>query len=108
MKKKFLKIAEIGMTHDGSFGLAKQLTKAAVKSGANVVKYQCHIPEFETTRNAPSPYYFKDENRFEYFDKAQAIKVMPENLCKWYLAPEFYPADQALSRVARNSSVWPG
>ena len=25
MNKKFLKIAEIGMTHDGSFGLAKQL-----------------------------------------------------------------------------------
>ena len=51
MNKKFLKIAEIGMTHDGSFGLAKQLTKSAVQSGANVVKYQCHIPEFETTRN---------------------------------------------------------
>ncbi len=71
MNKKFLKIAEIGMTHDGSFGLAKQLTKAAVKSGANVVKYQCHIPEFETTRNAPSPYYFKDENRFEYFERTK-------------------------------------
>ena len=71
MNKKFLKIAEIGMTHDGSFGLAKQLTKAAVKSGANVVKYQCHIPEFETTRNAPSPHYFRDENRFEYFERTQ-------------------------------------
>lgn len=71
MHTKYLKIAEIGMTHDGSFGLAKQLTKAAVKSGANVVKYQCHIPEFETTINAPSPYYFRDENRFEYFKRTQ-------------------------------------
>tara|TARA_Y100001935_G_scaffold100216_1_gene83383 strand:- start:468 stop:1466 length:999 start_codon:yes stop_codon:yes gene_type:complete len=69
MQKKYLKIAEIGMTHDGSFGLAKQLTKAAIKSGANVVKYQCHIPEFETKRDAPSPYYFKDENRYEYFER---------------------------------------
>jgi N,N'-diacetyllegionaminate synthase len=71
MKKKYLKIAEIGMTHDGSFGLAKQLTKAAISSGANVVKYQCHIPEFETTRNAPAPHYFKDENRFEYFERTK-------------------------------------
>ena len=71
MKNIYLKVAEIGMTHDGSFGLAKQLTKAAVKAGANVVKYQCHIPEFETTKDAPSPYYFKDENRFEYFDRTK-------------------------------------
>lgn len=71
MKKRYLKIAEIGMTHDGSFGLAKQLTKAAVKSGANVVKYQCHIPEFETKKNAPAPYYFTDENRFDYFSRTQ-------------------------------------
>ena len=71
MNKKLLKIAEIGMTHDGSFGLAKKLTLGAVKSGANVVKYQCHIPEFETTRNAPSPYYFRDENRFEYFERTK-------------------------------------
>ncbi len=68
---KYLKIAEIGMTHDGSFGLAKQLTKSAIACGANVVKFQWHIPEFETTYNAPTPYYFKDENRYEYFLRTQ-------------------------------------
>jgi sialic acid synthase SpsE len=71
MKIKNLKIAEIGMTHDGSFGLAKQLTRTAIEAGANVVKYQWHIPEFETKKNAPSPHYFKDENRYEYFDRTE-------------------------------------
>ena len=96
MKKKFLKIAEIGMTHDGSFGLAKQLTKAAVESGANVVKYQCHIPEFETTRNAPSPYYFRDENRFEYFKRTSSLMINFKNyifyVMNWEYIHVFHPS----------------
>ena len=42
------------MTHDGSLGLASKLTESAINSGANVVKYQWHIAEEETTVNAPS------------------------------------------------------
>ena len=42
MKKTYI-IAEIGMTHDGSLGLASKLTESAIKSGANVIKYQWHI-----------------------------------------------------------------
>ena len=82
MKNKYLKIAEIGMTHDGSFGLAIQLTKLAAQAGANVIKYQWHIPEYETTKNAPAPHYFKDENRYEYFDRTQFTYDQFETLHK--------------------------
>ena len=62
-------IAEIGMTHDGSFGLAKQLTAGAIESGADIVKYQCHIADAETLRSAPPPPYFSEESRFDYFSR---------------------------------------
>lgn len=62
-------IAEIGSVHDGSFGNALHLIKAAAECGADVVKFQTHIAEAETLRDAPMPPYFKGEPRFEYFTR---------------------------------------
>ncbi len=62
-------IAEIGMSHDGSFGLAKNLTEAAIESGANIVKYQWHLANAKTLKNAPAPSYFTNESRYEYFTR---------------------------------------
>ncbi len=70
-KNKLYIVAEIGMTHDGSLGLASKLTESAINSGANVIKYQWHIAEEETTVDAPSPPYFKGESRFEYFKRTE-------------------------------------
>ena len=60
-------IAEVGSVHDGSFGNAKKLIEAAVACGADAVKFQTHIPEAESLASAPSPAYFSDEPRMEYF-----------------------------------------
>lgn len=60
-------IAEIGSVHDGSFGNAVKLIEAAAACGADTVKFQTHIAEAETLRNAPQPPYFKGEPRFDYF-----------------------------------------
>ncbi|MBF0105229.1 MAG: N-acetylneuraminate synthase family protein [Deltaproteobacteria bacterium] len=62
-------IAEIGMNHDGSLGLAQQLTIEAAKAGANIIKYQWHIPDAETLPDAPAPHYFKGETRYNYFKR---------------------------------------
>ena len=70
MYKKTLKIiAEIGSVHDGSFGNALRLVDAAADAGANIVKFQTHIPEAETLTNAPNPNYFRLESRYEYFQR---------------------------------------
>lgn len=68
-EKKVHIIAEIGMNHDGSFGLAKAHIDAAVEAGVDYVKFQTHIPEAETLRNAPAPTYFTQEPRFDYFKR---------------------------------------
>ncbi len=62
-------IAEIGNTHEGSLGLAKQFIKAAAECGVNAVKLQTHMFDCESLLSAPNPPYFKDESRKEYFDR---------------------------------------
>ena len=62
-------IAEIGNTHEGSVGLAKQIIKAAAECGVDAVKFQTHIFEAESLPNAPNPPYFKDETRKQYFER---------------------------------------
>ena len=62
-------IAEIGSIHDGSFGNAIKAIDVASDAGADIVKFQTHIAEAESLSNAPSPNYFKDESRTEYFKR---------------------------------------
>ena len=62
-------IAEIGNTHEGSLGLAKQFMKVASECGVDAVKMQTHIFESESLASAPNPPYFKDETRKEYFER---------------------------------------
>jgi N-acetylneuraminate synthase len=62
-------IAEIGSVHDGSIGNALKLIEVAKNCGANVVKFQTHLAQFETTQNAPSPSFFENESRFDYFNR---------------------------------------
>lgn len=78
-------IAEIGSVHDGSLGNAKLLALAAKNCGAQYAKFQMHLAEYETLKNAPSPKYFKTENRYKYFKRTNFsdenwIKLI--NFCK--------------------------
>jgi N,N'-diacetyllegionaminate synthase len=62
-------IAEIGNTHEGSVGLARQFIRTAAECGVDAVKLQTHIFDAESLPNAPSPPYFKDESRKQYFER---------------------------------------
>lgn len=62
-------IAEIGSVHDGSFGNTKKLIDLAKECGADYVKFQYHIAKHETLKNALNPKYFKEEKRYDYFER---------------------------------------
>jgi N-acetylneuraminate synthase len=79
-KSQVLIIAEIGSVHDGSFGNALKLIEAAAACGADAVKFQTHIPEAETLRDAPSPGYFQAEPRFDYFSRTGFTQAQWEQL----------------------------
>ena len=68
MNKSYI-IAEIGNTHEGSLGFAKQFIKAAAECGVDAVKIQTHIFDTESLPSAPNPPYFKEETSKEYFDR---------------------------------------
>jgi len=62
-------IAEIGSIHDGSFGNAIKAIDVVSECGADIVKFQTHIAEAESLPNAPSPNYFNEESRVDYFKR---------------------------------------
>jgi len=73
-KEEIFIIAEVGSVHDGSLGNAMNLIKVAKECGANAVKFQTHIADEETLKDALNPSYFKDENRYDYFQRTSFSK----------------------------------
>jgi N-acetylneuraminate synthase len=45
-------IAEIGINHEGSLAVAKQMADAAIRAGAEIIKHQTHIVEDEMSDHA--------------------------------------------------------
>ncbi|MFC2034066.1 N-acetylneuraminate synthase family protein [Chloroflexota bacterium] len=95
------------MNHNGSTGQAKSFIDAVAETGADAVKFQAHIAEAETLKNAPTPTYFNQEPRFEYFkrtsfDKSQltALKEHAESLGLIFICSPFsIPAVDLLENV---------
>ena len=52
LNEKPLVIAEIGINHGGSLISAIKIAKAAIDSGAEVIKHQTHIPQDEMSSEA--------------------------------------------------------
>ena len=73
-------IAEVGSTHDGSFGNAGRAIDTVADMGADAVKFQTHIAEAETLPNAPMPPFFKGEPRLEYFKRTAFSKEQWQDL----------------------------
>ena len=58
MNRRVIIIAEVGSVHDGSFGNALKLIELAAGCGADIVKFQTHIAEAETLKDAPMPSFY--------------------------------------------------
>lgn len=66
-------IAEIGQAHDGSLGMAHAYIDAAAKAGVDVVKFQTHIAEAESSLFEPFRVKFskQDASRFDYWKRME-------------------------------------
>ena len=70
-------IAEVGLTHDGSVGLAHAFIDAIAETGADGVKFQTHIAAAESTPSEPFRVTFSHQDRTRY-DYWQRMEFSPE------------------------------
>ena len=64
-------IAEIGQAHDGSLGMVHAYIDAISKTGVNIIKFQTHIAEAESSIHEPFRIKFskQDKTRFDYWKR---------------------------------------
>jgi len=95
MKKTFI-IAELGNAHEGSIGLAKKMIEAVAECGVDAVKFQTHIFEAESLKDAPNSSWFQGESREEYLirtafnlEEHKELKKFSEDLGLEYISSSF-------------------
>ena len=66
-------IAEIAQAHDGSLGMAHAYIDAVAKTGCNIIKFQTHISEAESSIHEPFRIKFskQDNTRMEYWKRME-------------------------------------
>ena len=70
-KNKPLLIAEVGLAHDGSLGIAKSFAKSAKENGADAIKFQYHNSKFESSSSEKfrKKFSYQDKSRQDYWDR---------------------------------------
>jgi N-acetylneuraminate synthase len=70
---KVLSIAEIGQAHDGSLGMLHSYIDAVATTGVDVIKFQTHIAEAESSIYEPFRVKFskQDKTRYEYWKRME-------------------------------------
>jgi N-acetylneuraminate synthase len=77
-------IAEIGLAHDGSLGLAHAYIDEAARGGADAVKFQTHIAAAESTAAEPFRVKFsrQDATRYEYWQRMEFTEAQWRGLAE--------------------------
>lgn len=71
-----LVVAEIAQAHDGSLGMAHAYIDAVAKTGADIIKFQTHIADAESTLDEPFRVKFslQDITRYDYWKRMEFTK----------------------------------
>lgn len=66
-------VVEIGNSHEGSLGIAKSFIDMLLDIGVQTVKFQMHIPEYESSPEDEfrTKFSLQDNNRFDYWKRVQ-------------------------------------
>jgi len=64
-------IAEVGLSHDGSLGIAHSYIDALAGSGINAIKFQMHLADFESSVHEEFRinFSYEDNTRFDYWKR---------------------------------------
>lgn len=66
-----LLVAEVGLAHEGSLGLAHRFIDAVATTGADVIKFQTHIAAAESSQHEQFrvPFSYQDTSRYDYWQR---------------------------------------
>jgi N,N'-diacetyllegionaminate synthase len=73
-KSKPFIIAEVAQAHDGSLGQAFAFIDAVSSAGADAIKFQTHLAEYESSRFdkfRPGTFFPQDKTRFDYWKRME-------------------------------------
>src|SRR5688500_4627381 len=75
-------VGEVGLSHDGSLGLAHAFVDEIARGGADAVKFQTHIAEAESTPAEPFRVKFsrQDATRYEYWKRMEFSEAQWQGL----------------------------
>jgi len=81
-KDRCLIIGEVGLSHDGSLGLAHAFIDEVARGGADAVKFQTHIAAAESTPAEPFRVKFsrQDSTRYEYWKRIEFTEAQWKGL----------------------------
>ena len=81
-KDRCLVIGEVGLSHDGSLGLAHAFIDEVARGGADAVKFQTHIASAESTPAEPFRVKFskQDATRYEYWQRIEFTEAQWKGL----------------------------
>lgn len=70
---KVVIIADIGQAHEGSVGMAHSYIDALANTGVDIVKFQTHIAEAESSLEEPFrvDFSFEDNTRYDYWKRME-------------------------------------
>lgn len=73
MSDKIKIIAEVAQAHDGSLGMAHSFIDLAADAGADIIKFQTHIADEESSLDEPWRVKFskQDKTRFDYWKRME-------------------------------------
>lgn len=83
-QKTFI-IAEVGLSHEGSLGIAKSFIDNISKAGADAVKFQMHYPEYESSKYEKfrKKFSLQDRSRFDYWKRTSFNTIEWHKLKKY-------------------------
>ena len=114
MVKKTFIIAEVGLAHEGSLGIAKSFVDKISEAKADAVKFQIHDHKSESSiyEKFKKKFSFQDKNRTEYWKRTQfnekewhhLIKYTKSKKLKFIISPFSIESFEKLKKF--NVDAW--
>lgn len=98
MSERIAICAEIAQMHDGSIGIAHSMVDALAKTGVDIVKFQTHIADAESSEweKFRIPFSYEDKSRYDYwrrmeftYNQWKTLKEHVEDLGMQFLSTPF-------------------